>query len=89
MSNRNWSQASELMKHKLIKEKTLKGRKEGTSLVFQWLRFHSPNARGAGLITDQETRSHRWQLRPVAAKYIIFLSGGGGGRRKVTDDINS
>lgn len=61
MSNRNWSQASELMKHKLIKEKTLKGRKEGTSLVFLVAKIPSPNAGGPGLITDWETRSHRWQ----------------------------
>ena len=30
----------------------------GTSLVFQWLRLHAPNARGSGLIPGQGTRSH-------------------------------
>ena len=30
----------------------------GTSLVVQWLRLHSPNAGGQGLIPRQKTRSH-------------------------------
>ena len=40
----------------------------GTSLVVQWLRFWAPNVGGLGSIPDQETRSHRLQLRPGAAK---------------------
>ena len=28
----------------------------GTLLVVQWLRFHTPNAGGAGLIPGQETK---------------------------------
>ena len=30
----------------------------GTSLVAQWLRFHTPNAGDPGLISGQGTRSH-------------------------------
>ena len=30
----------------------------GTSLVVQWVRIHSPNARGPGSIPGQGTRSH-------------------------------
>ena len=30
----------------------------GTSLVAQWLRFHTPSAGGPGLIPGQGTRSH-------------------------------
>ncbi|TEA36925.1 hypothetical protein DBR06_SOUSAS210044, partial [Sousa chinensis] len=30
----------------------------GTSLVAQWLRLHTPNAGGPGLIPGQGTRSH-------------------------------
>ena len=30
----------------------------GTSLVAQWLRFHTPNPGGPGLIPGQGTRSH-------------------------------
>ena len=40
----------------------------GTSLVVQWLSFHSLNAGGTGLIPGQRTRSHMLQLRPRAAK---------------------
>ena len=35
----------------------------GTSLVVQWLRLHTPNAGGSGLIPGQGTRSHMPQLR--------------------------
>ena len=40
----------------------------GTCLAVQWLRFHSLNAGGTGLIPGQRTRSHMLQLRPRAAK---------------------
>ena len=36
---------------------------QGTSLVVQWLRLHSPNARGRDLIPGQGTRSHMVQIR--------------------------
>ena len=45
-------------------------RSSGTSLVFQWLRHHTPNAGGPGSIPSQGTRSHMPQLRPNAAKWI-------------------
>ena len=35
----------------------------GSSLVIQWLRLHTPNAGGPGLIAGQGTRSHMLQLR--------------------------
>ena len=35
----------------------------GVSLVFLWLRLHTPNARGPGSISGQRARSHRPQLR--------------------------
>ena len=35
----------------------------GSSLVFQWLRLHRPNAGGPGWISGQVTRSHMLQLR--------------------------
>ena len=35
----------------------------GSSLVFQWLRLHPPNAGGPGWIPGQVTRSHMLQLR--------------------------
>ena len=35
----------------------------GTSLVVQWLRLHAPSEGGLGLIPNQETRSHKPQLR--------------------------
>ena len=35
----------------------------GTPLVVKWLRLHTPNARGSGLIHGQGTRSYMLQLR--------------------------
>ena len=35
----------------------------GTSLAVQWLRLHSPNVRGLGLIPGQGTIFHVQQLR--------------------------
>ena len=35
----------------------------GTSLAVQWLRLHTPSARGLDLIPAQGTRSHMPQLR--------------------------
>ena len=35
----------------------------GTSLVAQWLRLHTPNGRGPGLIPLQGTRFHMPQLK--------------------------
>ena len=40
----------------------------GTSLVVQWLRCHTPNARGLNSIPGQGTRSHMPLLRPEVAK---------------------
>jgi len=37
--------------------------KWGTSLVVQWLRLHTANAGGLGLIPGQGTRSHMLQLK--------------------------
>ena len=34
-----------------------------TSLVVQWLKLHTPNAGGPGLIPGQETTSHTLQLK--------------------------
>ena len=36
---------------------------EGSSLVVQWLRFHSPNVGGLDLIPDQGTRFLMLQLK--------------------------
>ena len=36
---------------------------QGTCLVVQWLRLHTPNAAGLGSIPGQETRSHLPQRR--------------------------
>ena len=35
----------------------------GASLVIQWLRLHTPNARGPGLMGGQESRSHMLQQK--------------------------
>ena len=40
-----------------------KRRSQGTSLVIQWLRFHTSDAGDLGLIPGQGTRSHMLQLR--------------------------
>ena len=40
----------------------------GTSLVFQWLRLHAPNAGGLGSIPGRGTRCRTPQLRPGGAK---------------------
>ena len=37
-------------------------------MMVQWLRCHTPNAGGLGLISDQGTISHMLQLRPGTAK---------------------
>ena len=49
-----------------------KSLKIGTSLVGQWLRFHPPNAGGAGSSPDQETRSYTTQLRVRTLKLKIL-----------------
>ena len=38
--------------------------------MIQWLRLHAPNAGGLGSIPGEGTRSHRKQLRSVAAREI-------------------
>ena len=40
----------------------------GISLVIQWLRLHTLNARGLGSIPGKENRSHMLQLRSGTAK---------------------
>ena len=45
----------------------------GTSLVVQWLRFHTPSAGGPGLIPSQRTRSHVPQLRRVQMSQLKTL----------------
>ena len=40
------------------KKFTLRWKGQGTSLVVQWLRLCTPNARGPGSILGQGTRSH-------------------------------
>ena len=35
---------------------------DGTSLVVQWLRLHTPNAGGLGSVPSQGIRSHKPQL---------------------------
>ena len=39
----------------------------GTSLAVRWLRLHTPNARGPGLIFSQGARFHILQLRGLRA----------------------
>ena len=47
----------------------------GTLLVVQWLRFHTPNAGGPGLIPGQGIRSHMPQLKiPHAATKIPHVA---------------
>ena len=41
----------------------VKDHHDGTSLMFQWLRLHTPKAGGQGLITGQGTGSHMPQLK--------------------------
>ena len=41
--------------------------------MVQWLRLHTPNAGGLGLILGQGIRSHVLQLRPGIAKQINIL----------------
>ena len=59
----------------------LRRRSWGTSLAVQWLRCHTPNARGLGLILGQQTRLHilrlrvhRWQLKVLHATTKIQCS---------------
>ena len=47
----------------LISDKFQKG-DVGTPLVVQWLKLHTPNARGLDSIPGQATRSGMLQLRP-------------------------
>ena len=42
----------------VIREKQIKIKYSGTSLVAQWLRLQAPNAGGPGSIPGQATRSH-------------------------------
>ena len=42
----------------VIREKQIKIKYSGTSLVVQWLRLQAPNAGGLGSIPGQATRSH-------------------------------
>ena len=44
-------------------EHAQEGSRAWTSLVVQWLRFHTPNAVVCALVSDQGTRSHVLQLR--------------------------
>ena len=41
---------------------------EATGQAVQWLKLHTPNAGGPGLIPGWGTRSHMPLLRPGAAK---------------------
>ena len=45
----------------------MKKKGDGISLVVQWLRLHTPNAGGQGLIPSQRTRSHMPQLYILCA----------------------
>ena len=47
---------------------SLKHKEQRTFLVVEWLRLHTPNAGGPGLIPGQGTRSYMLQLRPGTAK---------------------
>ena len=44
---------------------------QGTSLVVQWLRFHTPSAGGLGSIPGQGTRSCMSQLKILHATMKI------------------
>ena len=46
----------------------------GTFLAVQWLRLHTPNAGGPGLIPGQGTRSHMWQLRVLMPQLKILCA---------------
>ena len=50
------------------RETVVKERKEGTSLVIQWLRFWAPSAEDLGLSPGRGTRFYMLQLRPGAVK---------------------
>jgi len=41
--------------------------------VVHWLSLYAPSAGGPGLIPGQGTRSHRLQVRPGRATYIINI----------------
>ena len=45
---------------------TLKSRRQGTSLVAQWLRLRAPTTEGLGSIPGQGTRSHMPRLKRLA-----------------------
>ena len=47
---------------------SVKYTENGTSLVVQWLRLHTPNAGGPGSIPGWQTRSHMLQLKFLSAK---------------------
>ena len=53
-----------------IRTEGIKTYAEGTSLVIQWLRLHTPNEGGPSLIPGQGTRSRmlRLKIQPAATK---------------------
>ena len=59
----------------------------GTSLVFQWLRLHAPNAKGLGLTAGQGGRTHvpqvkikdRKRMGPVVSGVNLAIRGEGEG----------
>ena len=55
-------------------KKEKKSTRGGTSLVFQWLKLHDPNAGGLGSIPDRGTRFCMPQLRPSQKKKKKNLS---------------
>ena len=54
------------VRHDLVTEQQIEMLE--TSLMVQWLRLHTPNARGPGSIPGQGTRSYIQQVRPAAVK---------------------
>ena len=51
-----------------LQPSSLKKKREGTSLVVQWLKRYAPKAGGSSSIPGQGTESHMPQLRPLTAK---------------------
>ena len=54
--NLTWASKKDSLGNQGLPEASSRGRADGTCLVVQWLRLHTPNARGRGLIPGRGTK---------------------------------
>ena len=53
----------------------IRSAQDGTSLVVQWLKLHTPNAGDLGSIPGQGTRSHMPQVRVCMLQLNVLRAG--------------